>query len=223
MDTFTRLRTKMVDTQLRTQNVTDLDVLAAMAALPRERFVPASARPFAYIDDDVLIKPAANGGPPRYLMEPVPFARLVQLAAPGKTDIVLDIGCGTGYSAAVLARLADSVVAVESDAELAQRASETLVELGIDTVAVVNAPLETGFPSEGPYDVILLDGAVEKVPDGLLDQLKEGGRLVAVVGTGWAASGTIFARSNDKVAGRPVFNAAVQPLPGFRQAAGFAF
>jgi protein-L-isoaspartate(D-aspartate) O-methyltransferase len=223
MDGFTKLRLKMIDGQLRTQNVTDLDVLAAMAEVPRERFVPLDRKPFAYIDDDVLIKPAANGAAGRYLMEPAPFARLLQLAAPGKTDIVLDIGCATGYSAAVLSRLADSVVAVEEDADLARLASETLVELGIDNVAVVNAPLASGYATEGPYDVIFIDGAVEQVPKNLLGQLKENGRLVAIVGSGWSASGTIYTCSGGKVGTRAAFNAAVEPLPGFRPPAGFAF
>jgi protein-L-isoaspartate(D-aspartate) O-methyltransferase len=203
--------------------VTDRDVLAAMAEVPRERFVPAEAQTFAYIDEDVMIRPAANGAAVRYLMEPVPFARLLQLAKPERSDIVLDVGCGSGYSAAVLARLADTVVAVESDATLAQRASETLMQLGIANVAVVNAPLNPGYPSRGPYDVILLDGAVEHVPAALLDQLKKGGRLVGVVGSGWKATAMLYVRSDGNVTGRPAFNAAIRPLPGFRRPPAFVF
>lgn len=223
MDSFTTQRTKMIDCQLRPQNVTDLEVLAAMAEVPREHFVPPQSKALAYIDDDILIKPAADGLPARFLMEPAPLARLLQLAEIAKTDTVLDIGCGSGYSAAVLAFLADSVVALESDPDLARKASETLVELGIDNAAVVHGPLEAGYPSEGPYNVIFLDGAVERVPDALLAQLKEGGRLVAVVGCGWSASVMVYTRSNNEIAGRAAFNAAIQPLPGFRKPSGFVF
>jgi len=223
MNDYVTLRTKMVDGQLRTQGVTDLDVLAAIGEVPREHFVPAKSRPLAYIDADILVKEAGEGGEARYLMEPAPFARLVQLAGIGKSDIVLDIGCGTGYSAAVLARLADSVVALESDPELAQQASEALVELGIDNVAVVETLLESGYPSEGPYDVVFVDGAVEMVPEALFQQLKVGGRLVAVVGFGRAAPVMVYTRSNDEVAGRAAFDADVRPLPGFRKPRAFVF
>jgi len=223
MDTFTMLRTKMVDNQLRTQNVTDLDVLAVMGEVPREHFLAPEAQPLAYIDDDIQIKAPTDAAPARYMMEPAPFARMVQLAAIAPTDIVLDVGCGSGYSAAVLARLADSVVALESDPELAEKASEALVELGVANTAVVTGPLEAGYPSEGPYDVIFLDGSVESMPDALLHQLKEGGRLVAPVGSGWSASVMVYTRSDGEVAGRAAFNAAVQPLPGFRKPAAFVF
>ncbi len=223
MDKFTMLRTRMVDSQLRTQNVTDLNVLAAMSAVPREHFLPPAKRPLAYIDEDIEIKPATDTGPARYMMEPAPCARMAQLAAILPSDIVLDVGCGCGYSAAVLGRLADSVVALESDAELAEQASQALMELGDGNVAVVVGPLEAGYPSEGPYDVIFLDGAVERVPESLLRQLKEGGRLVAPVGIGWSAQVMVYTRSDNEVAGRPVFNAAVHPLPGFLKPAAFVF
>ena len=223
MDAFAKARNKMVDSQLRTDGVTDLDVLAVMGEVPREYFVPVDLKPLAYIDDDIHIKPGAEGTPARYLTEPAPFARLVQLADVGKTDIALVIGCGSGYSAAVLARLADSVVALESDPDLAQWASEALIELGIDNAAVVNAPLEPGYPTEGPYDVILVDGAIESVPDALRDQLKEGGRLVAVVGRGRSANAMLYTRSNDEIGGRAAFNADVRPLPGFQKPPAFVF
>ncbi len=223
MDDFTTARTKMVDSQLRTQSVTDYLVLEAMGEVPREHFVPASSRPLAYIDRDILVRDQTETEPPRYLMEPGPFARLVQLAEVTKHDIALDVGCGSGYSAAVLARLANSVVALESDPELAAKASETLVELGIDNVAVVTGPLEEGYPSEGPYDVIFVGGAVEVVPRPLLDQLKEGGRLVAIVGTGRSAQATLFTRSGGDIGDRVAFDADVRPLPGFRKPKAFVF
>jgi protein-L-isoaspartate(D-aspartate) O-methyltransferase len=223
MEDYAAARTKMVDSQLRTNDVTDYSVLTAMGEIPRERFVPARMRPLAYIDEDILVRDAGGGAPARYLMEPAPFARLVQLAEINPSDILLDIGCATGYSTAVLARLANSVVAVEADPELAALASGTLVDLGIANAAVVTGPLEEGYASEGPYDVIFLGGAVEVVPDSLFAQLKEGGRLVAVVGYGRAAAATVFTRSDGEIGSRIAFNAHVQPLPGFAKPKAFVF
>ncbi len=223
MDDFTTARTKMVDNQLRTQSVTDYAVLAAMGAVPREAFLPPADRALAYIDADLALTAAGPDGPARYMMEPAPLARLVQLAEVGTEDVVLVVGCGTGYSAAVLARLADSVVALEQDAGLAAQASETLTELGVDTVAVVTGTLEDGYPSEAPYDVIFVDGAVEVVPPALIDQLKDGGRLVAVVGYGRSAAATLFRRSGGDVGSRVAFDADVPPLPGFRKPKAFVF
>ena len=223
MEDFATARAKMVDSQLRTEDVTDYAILAAMGEIPRERFVPARMRPLAYIDEDILVKDAAGATPARYLMEPAPFARLLQLATIMPSDIVLDIGCATGYSTAVLARLADSVVAVEEDPELAAQAGETLVDLGIANAAVVAGPIAEGYSSEGPYDVIFLGGAVEYVPESLFDQLKDGGRLVGVIGYGRAASATIFTRTEGEIGSRVAFNAHVCPLPGFVKPKAFVF
>jgi protein-L-isoaspartate(D-aspartate) O-methyltransferase len=221
MTDFAPARTLMVDTQIRTEGVTDYDIIRAMAEVPRERFVPPRARPFAYSDDDILVK--EDGGHRRHLMRPATLARLIQAAAIQPSDFVLDIGCATGYSAAILASLAVSVVGLESDEELAAQASNTLIELGIGNVAVVTGPLERGYPSEAPYDVILLDGAVETVPEALFAQLKEGGRLVAVVGYNRAAPAMVYTRTDDDIGGRPVFDAYVPPIPGFRQPKSFVF
>lgn len=223
MNDFASAREKMVDSQLRTQNVTDYVILAAMGEIPREAFVRAGTGSLAYIDDDLLIKPAEGNRPARYLMEPAPFARLIQQAEIGKDDIVLDIGCGTGYSTAVLARLADSVVAIESDPELAERASQALVELEIDNAAIVNDPLESGYAAEGPYDAIVLEGSVEIVPQALFDQLKEGGRLVAVVGYGRASPALVYTKTEGEIGSRAGFDAHVRPLPGFRKPEAFVF
>jgi protein-L-isoaspartate(D-aspartate) O-methyltransferase len=198
-------------------------VLAAMSEIPRERFLPPRMRALAYIDEDLPVKAAEGDMPARYLMEPAPFARLVQAAEIQPSDIVLDIGCATGYSTAVLARLADSVVAVEVDAELAVLAGENLVDLGVANAAVVTAPLTAGYPSEGPYDVIFLGGAVEVVPDVLFEQLKEGGRLVSVVGYDRAAQAMLFTRTSEDIGSRPVFNARLHPLPGFNKPKAFVF
>ncbi len=223
MEDYTTARTKMVDNQLRTQSVTDYEVLAAMGAVPREQFLPPASRALAYIDSDLALTAATPDAPARYMMEPAPLGRLVQLAEVGAADVVLVVGCGSGYSAAVLARLANSVVALEQDADLAAQASEKLVELEVDNVAVVTGSLEAGYPSEAPYDVIFVDGAVELVPTGLLDQLKDGGRLVAVVGYGRSAAATLFRRSGDDIGSRVAFDADVQPLPGFRRPKAFVF
>jgi len=207
----------MVDGQVRTTDVTDSAILDAMLSVPREAFVPLARQPLAYIDEDIEVAPG------RYLMEPSPFAKIVQLAEIAPGDVVLDVGCATGYSSAILSRLASSVVALECDPALAASASETLSGLGHDNVAVVEGPLEQGYPSEAPYDAIFVGGAVDEVPDALLSQLKDGGRLVAVVGRGNAGVARVFTRSGEVIASRRGFNAAVQPLPGFLRAPAFQF
>jgi len=220
---FSLQRTKMVDGQIRTTDVTDAAILEALLTVPREEFVPRVKQPLAYIDEDLEVSPAAQGAPARYLMEPSPFAKLVQLAGIRPGDFVLDVGCATGYSAAVLSRLASSVVALECDPALAASAGETLSQLGHDNVAVVEGPLEQGYPSEAPYDVIFVGGAADEIPEALLSQMKDGGRLVAVVGQGNAGVARVFTRSGDVVSSRRGFNAAVQPLQGFLRAPAFEF
>lgn len=214
-------RRRMVDSQLRPSSITDFAVLAAMLAVPRERFVPASRRPLAYIDDDIEIAETGEGR--RFLMEPMPFARLAQLAAISEGDLVLDIGAATGYGAAVMARLADAVVALESDAGLAAEASATLVDLGIDNVAVVQGALAAGYPGQGPYDVILIEGSVAAVPEALFAQLREGGRLVAVVREGPIGKARLWRRVGAGVSAATAFDANVEPLPGFEAAPSFVF
>lgn len=223
MGEFNVARQHMVDNQLRTNDVTDLRILDAMGRVPRELFVPKGRRAIAYIDEDLELREAADGQPARYLMKPHVFARLVQLAAIRPDDVVLVVGCAMGYSAAVLSRIAGSVVAVEPDAELAAKAGELLVEQGIDNVAVVTGELTAGLPSEGPYDAIILDGAVEELPDALVGQLKEGGRLVCVRGQGNAAEALLVTRSADAIGERTAFNAAAHLLPGFSRPREFVF
>ena len=220
---FAAQRLKMVDCQIRTTDVTNAPIVDAMREIPREAFVPAHLRDFAYIDEDLLIAPASERRPARYLMEPSPFAKLVQLAAVRPTDMVLDVGCGTGYSSAVLSRLAASVVALECDPELARQAKAALALLGCDNVEVVEGELNGGVPSKAPYDLILIGGAVEEVPAALVEQMKEGGRLVAVIGEGNAAEARLYVKSQGLASGRSGFNAAVKPLPGFQRAPSFVF
>jgi protein-L-isoaspartate(D-aspartate) O-methyltransferase len=220
---FTERRIKMVDGQLRTTDVNDPAVLEAALSVPREEFVPRAWMELAYIDEDIEVAAGGAGVPPRFLMEPSPFARLVQLADIRPGDFVLDIGCATGYSSAVLSRLAGSVVALESDAGLAHQATETLSRLGFDNVAVVEGPLNEGYPAEAPYDVILIGGAVDDIPDALFRQLRDGGRLVVVVGEGNSGVAQLYLKTGETISGRRVFNAAVRRLPGFERAPAFQF
>ncbi|PYE84204.1 protein-L-isoaspartate O-methyltransferase family protein [Phyllobacterium leguminum] len=221
---FPDLRTKMVDNQIRTTDVTNVAVLDAFLAVPREEFVPAAWRDLAYIDEDIPLKPAsAAGEPARYLMEPSPFAKLLQLASIQPGDHVLDIGAGTGYSAAVLSRIAGSVVAVESDSDLAAQAATRMVELGFNNVVIATTPMPEGDPSRAPYDVIVIEGAVDFVPDALFGQLKNGGRLVAVEGRGNAGIARFYMKDEGIVSGRGAFNLAVKELTGFSRVPQFQF
>lgn len=217
MTDYVRARTNMVENQLRPNRVTDERLLAAMAEVPREAFVPEVLRGTACVDEDLPL----GGG--RYLMEPVVFARLVQAARITAADVVLDVGCATGYSAAVLARLAATVVALEEDAGLRARAEANLAELEVTDATVVAGPLRDGFADQAPYDVIVIEGAVEAVPEALSDQLGEGGRLVAVVGEGAVGRAALFLRVDGVLSRRDLFDAAVPRLPGFEVAPGFVF
>ena len=216
-------RQKMVDSQIRTTDVTSHSVLKAFLTVAREDFVPTPLKPLAYIDTDLQISAAGEDGVGRYVMEPSPLAKMLQLAQITRDQVVLEIGCGSGYTAALLSLLAGSVVAVESDSTLVDSASETLSEGGYDNVAVVKGDLEKGYAAEGPYDLIFLNGAVEMVPPALFDQLREGGRLVAPIGLGLAAQAHLFVKDGGAVASRAAFNLSVRPLPGFRKVEEFVF
>jgi len=217
---FEKARLNMVDCQIRPNDVTDHDIIAAFLHVPREKFVSAAQKPLAYIDEDL---PVSASGTDRYLMETMSMSKLIQLAEIEEDNIVLDVGCATGYSTAVLSRLCNSVVAVETDETLAEQASQTLLELGYDNAVVVNSPMQNGFAKEGPYDVIFVGGAVETVPDQLAGQLKEGGRMVVVEGTGNTGVARVYSKVDGYLSARTAFNCAVMPLPGFEAASGFVF
>ncbi len=177
---YSALRRNMVDCQLRPNDIIDLRILEAMDEIPREAFVPEPLKAIVYADKEIeLVKRDESHGP-RAMVSPITLATLIQNANIQSSDFVLDIGCLSGYSSAVLAHLADSVVAVEVTSELAKRATETLSDLQITNVAVVEGGLAVGQAAQGPYDVILINGAVEAIPNALFEQLTEGGRLVAV-------------------------------------------
>ena len=215
---FQTARTRMVDNQIRTTDVTRHEILRAFLEVPREEFVPRSRKTLAYIDEDV---PLGNG---RYVMEPSPFAKLLQLAAVRSDDVVLDVGCTTGYSSAVLSHLAGSVVALEEDPELAATAGDNLSRLDFVTCAVVEGPLNAGYPSEAPFDVIFMEGAVGVLPKTFLDQLREGGRLVVVEGHGNSALAKLYFKDEEGiVSDRFGFNLSIKPLPGFGKADRFEF
>lgn len=220
MTDFDQSRRKMVDNQLRTNDVTDHRILDAMEVVPRERFVPAAKKAVAYIDEDLPIGTSESG---RVLIKPHIFGKLVQLAEIREEDVVLVVGAGTGYSSAVISKLAASVVALEENEDLAKIATDVLVDLGIENAVVVEGPLAKGYASEGPFDVIFVDGAVEVLPDDLVSQLKPDGRLVAVEGIGGAGTAKLYQRSGDAVSSRFGFNASVGLLPGFSKAAEFVF
>lgn len=217
-------RTNMVDSQIRPSDVTDRRIIGAMLEIPREQFVPAAVRSLAYMDDEVpLSTPTSAGQQVRTLMPPRDFAKLVQLAEIEPGDVVLDIGCGTGYSAAVLGRLAETVVALETDPELAAIAAKLLSETSYDNVATVTGDFAAGYPDEGPYDAIVIEGLVEEVPYSLLDQLKDGGRLVAICKTGPLARAVLWRRLGATFDERDAFEATTSPLPGFSKPKEFTF
>lgn len=217
---FVRARKAMVDSQLRTSGVTDKRLLAAMGRVPRERFVPAERRSLAYIDEAHPLQPGKSR---RALPAPAPFARLVQLADLQESDRVLDVGCGAGYSTAVLAALAAQVVGVEEDPELAARARENLQALESANAQVAEPPLHLAFAARGPFDAIVIEGAVDSVPEDLFDRLADGGRLVVLLRRGATAVAKLFVKSGKEVAGRDDFNATLPPLADTEAAEQFVF
>jgi protein-L-isoaspartate(D-aspartate) O-methyltransferase len=217
---FAAARRMMVDGQVRTADVTDQRIIAAMLELPRERFVPERNAALAYLDLDVAV---TSGTPARRLLKPMVLAKLVQAAEIGAQDRVLDVGGGTGYSSALLAKLAQHVVALEEDATLARHARENLAAVGAANAEVVTGALPDGWPAGAPYDVILVNGAAEVAPERLLRQLKEGGRLVAVVGRPPASKAVRYLAAAGQASALPVFDAAAPALPGFAEPPAFVF
>ena len=219
MTDFALARRNMVEGQLRPNRVTNALLLSIIGELPRERFLPEALRSVAYADDDV---PLGNG---RFLMEPMVLARLIQTLQPQPGDRAMVVASGRGYGAALLARLVKSVVAVESDAPLAAAAAQTARELGLADIRQTVGKLEAGAAASGPYDVILIEGAVQQVPPAILDQLAEGGRLATVVIGPAGALGVaqLFVKEGGVASGRPLFDAGTPSLPGFAPPPRFTF
>ena len=214
---YAAARRHMVDGQILPNKVMDRRLIAALSDIPRERFVPKALEGVAYVDEDLEVAPG------RFLMEPMVFARLVEEAGIAPGDAVLDIGALTGYEAAVMARLASVVVAVEEDKDLAKAAGDNLTALGIDNAVVVEGPLNQGHAKQGPYDVIFMAGAVEEIPDALLKQLADGGRLVAVVNRRNIGSATLITKRNGVLGDRVLFDAGTPLMPGFARKPEFHF
>lgn len=215
---FAAARRNMVDSQIRPNKVTDERVVDALATVPREAFVSEAKQGLAYIDDSIAIE----GG--RFVMAPMVLARLLQTLDIRAEDVALSIGSGTGYAAAVLARLVSTVVAVENDKGLAQHSTRVLTDLEIDNVAVMDGPLADGYPKQAPYDVIFFDGAVDDIPDAVAGQLTEGGRLVAVVLTsGGIGRAVLVTRHGDTLSRREVFDCNTPKLPEFDRDPAFIF
>lgn len=220
---FATARRMMVDGQVRPNDVTDLRIIAAMLEVPRERFLPAPKTALAYLDLDIPILEAPDGRPRRRLLKPMLLAKMIQAAEIRDDDSVLDVGCATGYSCAVISSLARTVVALEEDATLALAAKENLYALGITTVSVETGPLTAGYPARAPFDVILLEGASEIEPQSLFPQLRDGGRLVCVRGGAAGGKAVLYRRAGGDVSGWPIFDATASVLPGFAAAPAFVF
>lgn len=216
MTDFAAARTAMVDCQIRPADVTTYPIIAAMLDIPREKFVPAELRAVAYMGENVPL------GPRRTLLDPRVFAKMLDALEIGPESLVLDIGSGYGYSSAVLSRLAAAVVAVESDEDLVVQALRALPEVGADTVITETRALVEGAPEHGPFDAMLIEGGVEAIPEALIDQVKEGGRVVAIFMDGHLGKCRVGTRINGAMSWTTVFDATAPVLPGFDKAEEFA-
>lgn len=215
MSEFATRRVMMVDTQVRPSDVTKFPIIDAMLSVPRETFVPDARREAAYVGENLPLAPG------RVVLEPRTLAKLLDALDIQPTELVLNIGCGLGYSAAVMARLAETVVAVEEDDALAADAQRILSEEGVDNAVVVTGKLAEGSAKCAPYDVITVEGGVEMVPEAVLAQLKDGGRIGAVFMEGAVGTVRVGYKAAGKITWRPVFNATAPVLPGFQKPRGF--
>ena len=221
MSGFSTARQKMVDGQVRPSDVTDIQILDAMLAVPREAFVPENKQALAYLDLDLDV--SEGGSTRRFLIQPAVLAKMLQAAEIKQTDRVLVVGCATGYAAAVIAGFASQVTATESDPALAATARDLLARNGCEKVAVRTAAAADGDPADGPFDVVVLNGATEVVPERLYGQLRDGGRLVGVFATSQPARATIVTCSHGDFGHRTLFDAAAPVLPGMERVRAFVF
>jgi len=212
---FATRRTVMVDTQVRPSDVTKFTVIDAMLHVRREVFVPDDRRDVAYAGGEIPLKAGRAVPDPRVL------AKMLDALDPGPQDLVLDIGCGSGYSSAVIGHMAEAVIALEEDETLAAEAEENLATEAVDNAVVVNAPLAEGAAKHGPYDAIFIGGGIEVLPDAIAGQLKEGGRIVALYMQGVSGKCRLGVKADGRIAWRTVFDASAQVLPGFERERGF--
>ena len=221
MSGISAARQKMVDGQVRPSDVTDIRIIDAMLAVPREAFVPENKRALAYLDLDLHVSEGSSAK--RFLIKPVVLAKMLQAAEIKQTDRVLVVGCATGYAAAVVAQFVGQVTATESDSTLAAKAAAVLAQIGCGNVAVRTAAAADGDPANAPYDVILLNGATEIVPERLYGQLQDGGRLVGVFATSQPPLATLVTRSHGDFGYRALFDAYAPVLPGMERVPAFVF
>lgn len=217
MPDLANARQHMIDGQLRPNEVNDEKIIRAIESVNREKFVPKALSGVAYLDDDIEVAPG------RRLMEPMVFARLVDAAHIKNTDLVLDVGCATGYSSAVLGRLAEAVVALEEDEALIASATDILAVESCDNVAVVSGPLKAGLAAQGPYDVIFINGMIDEIPDALVDQIAEGGRLICILNDQGVGKACYVTSDQGVISKRILFDASVHELVAFKKPEKFVF
>lgn len=217
MTDYAARRTVMVDTQVRPSDVTKFPIIEAMLTVPREAFVPDELREAAYVGENVAL------GQGRVVLEPRTLAKMLDALEISADELVLDIGSGLGYSAAVIARMAEAVIGVEDDADRVGEAQTALSDNGVDNVVMHEAALAAGAPEHGPYDVICIEGGVEHLPEALIEQLKEGGRIAALFMDGALGTVRIGFKIDGEMNWRYAFNAGAPVLPGFERHAAFAF
>ena len=215
-------RLNMVESQVRPSDVTDRRIIRAMGEVPREAFVPAHLKSVAYMDEAVSLTVDAAGRPLRQLLPARVFAKLVQAADLKEGATVLEAGCGTGYGTAILAKIVRRVAGVEPDAALADTARAVLAAQGVTNAAIITGAVSGGHPSESPFDAIILGGAVPEIPRALLDQLKDGGRLIAIVTAKHGGKAVVCIRSGGTYDTREIFDAFAMPLPGLEKPKAFA-
>jgi protein-L-isoaspartate(D-aspartate) O-methyltransferase len=215
MTDFSTRRTIMVDTQVRPSDVTKYPLIAAMLAVPREDFVPAAKREAAYVGDHIDL---GNG---RVMLDPRTFAKMLEVLDVQPDELVLHLGAGLGYGAAVMARMTQAVVALEEIGALADEAETTLGQLGVDNVAVVTGPLVAGDARNAPFDAILIEGGVQHLPDAILTQVKEGGRIVCIFIEGRMGTAQVGYKIDGNMSWRSAFDATAPILPGFARHRAF--
>ena len=214
---YAAAREAMVDRQVRPSDVTRYPIIAAMLAVPREEFLPEALRPVAYLGEHVPLAPG------RVLLDPRVFAKLLDALDVGPKDLVLDLGCGLGYSTAVLAQMAEAVVALEADPAMAAEAEALLGAHAVDNTVVQAGPLAGGVPEHGPFDAILIEGAIEVLPEAIAEQLKLGGRIAAIFAEGAGGQARLGLRSGPGIVWRRIFDATAPVLPGFAATKAFEF